>query len=41
MGLRIGEVLALGKENIDLENNLLYVKRTLTNDKEGSMIIFL
>ena len=39
MGLRIGEVLALGKENIDLENNLLYVKRTLTNDKEFAIIL--
>lgn len=39
MGLRIGEVLALGKENIDLENKLLYVKRTLTNDKEFAIIL--
>lgn len=39
MGLRIGEVLALGKENINLENNLLYVKRTLTNDKEFAIIL--
>ena len=38
MGLRIGEVLALSKDNIDLENNLLYVKRTLTNDKEFAII---
>ncbi len=39
MGLRIGEVLALGKENIDLENNLLYIKKTLTNDKEFAVIL--
>ena len=39
MGLRIGEVLALSKENIDLENKLLYVKRTLTNDKEFAIIL--
>ena len=39
LGLRIGEVLALGTENIDLENNLLYVKRTLTNDKEFAIIL--
>lgn len=39
MGLRIGEVLVLGKENIDLENNLLYVNRTLTNDKEFAIIL--
>ena len=39
MGLRIGEVLALAKENIDLENNLLYVKRTLTNNKEFAIVL--
>ena len=39
MGLRIGEVLAISKENIDLGNKLLYVKRTLTNDKEFEIIL--
>lgn len=39
MGLRIGEVLALSAKNIDLENKLLYVKRTLTNDKEFAIIL--
>ena len=39
MGLRIGEVLALSTKNIDLENKLLYVKRTLTNDKEFAIIL--
>ena len=39
MGLRIGEVLALSKENIDLENKVLYVKRTLTNNKEFAIIL--
>ena len=39
MGLRIGEVLALSTENIDLKNKLLYVKRTLTNDKEFAIIL--
>lgn len=39
MGLRIGEVLALSTENIDLENKFLYVKRTLTNDKEFAIIL--
>lgn len=39
MGLRIREVLALSKESIDLENKLLYVKRTLTNDKEFAIIL--
>lgn len=39
MGLRIGEVLALSKENIDLKKKVLYVKRTLTNDKEFAIIL--
>ena len=39
MGLRIGEVLALSQESIDLENKVLYVKRTLTNDKEFAIIL--
>lgn len=39
MGLRIGEVLALSKESIDLENKVLCVKRTLTNDKEFDIIL--
>lgn len=39
MGLRIGEVLALSTKNIDLENKLLYVNRTLTNDKEFAIIL--
>ncbi len=39
MELRIGEVLALSKENVDLENKVLYVKRTLTNDKEFAIIL--
>ncbi len=39
MGLRIGEVLALSKESIDLENKVLCVKRTLTNDKEFAIIL--
>ena len=39
MGLRIGEVLSLSKENIDLKNKVVYVKRTLTNDKEFAIIL--
>lgn len=39
MGLRIGEVLALSKENIDIKKKVLYVKRTLTNDKEFAIIL--
>lgn len=35
MGLRIGEVLGLRQDDIDLENNLLYVRRTLTKNAKG------
>ncbi len=34
MGLRIGEVLALSSESIDLDKKLIYVRRTLVNDKD-------
>jgi len=39
MGLRIGEVLALSKENIDFKKKVLHVKRTLTNDTEFAIIL--
>ena len=39
MGIRIGEVLALSKENIDFKKKVLYVKRTLTNDTEFAIIL--
>ncbi len=39
MGLRVGEVLALKKEDIDLDNKILYVSKTLTLDKEGNIIM--
>lgn len=39
MGLRIGEVLSLKKENIDLMHNVIYVKNTITRDDEGKIII--
>lgn len=39
MGLRIGEVLALKKENIDLLHNLIYVNHTMTRDGDGKRII--
>lgn len=38
-GLRIGEVLGLKKQDVDLENGLLHVKRTITGDKEGHTIL--
>ena len=39
MGLRIGEVLALDIDSVDIENKLLYVRRTLTNDKDFAIIL--
>lgn len=38
-GLRIGEVLALEKQDIDFEKGLIHVKRTTTSDKEGHIIL--
>lgn len=39
MGLRIGEVLALSIDNIDFDKKLLYVRKTLTNDKGFAVIL--
>ena len=39
MGLRIGEVLALQKSDIDLKHNLLRVNKTLTTDINEKVII--
>ena len=39
MGLRIGEVLALKKENINLMRNLIYVNHTMTRDGDDKRII--
>ena len=38
-GMRIGEILALTPEDIDLENKLIIIKNTLTKDKNGKVII--
>ena len=38
-GLRIGEVLGLKKQDVDLENGLLHIKRTTTLDKQGHTIL--
>lgn len=38
-GLRIGEVLALKNSDFDLNNDYLYVRRTLTEDKDGKIIM--
>lgn len=39
MGLRIGEVLALRSTDIDLKKNILHVRRTLTEDKKGKVVM--
>ena len=39
IGIRIGEVLALSPNDIDLENNILKVNKTLTLDKDGQVIL--
>lgn len=39
MGLRIGEVLALTMPDIDLENRRINIKRTLTRDERGAVIM--
>ena len=38
-GMRIGEILALKKDDIDFNNNLINVKRTLTKDKNDKVIL--
>lgn len=38
-GMRIGEILALEPSNIDLENNVIHVTRTISRDKDKKPII--
>lgn len=38
-GLRVGELLALSKNNIDLTKNTIFIERTLTRDKEDKVIL--
>lgn len=38
-GMRIGEILALSKEDIDLNNNVIHIRRTLTRNKEDKIIL--
>ncbi len=39
MGLRIGETLALTNTDFDLDNDYVYVRRTLTEDKDGNIVM--
>lgn len=38
-GMRIGEILAINRSNIDLKQNTLTVERTLTRDKNDKVIL--
>ena len=38
MGLRIGEVLALTIDDIDFQNNIIKINKTLTIDSNGKII---
>ena len=38
-GMRIGEILALTPNNIDLENKLIHITKTLTKDQHGKVKI--
>ena len=37
-GMRIGEILALEKNNIDFNNNIIHIQHTLTKDKNDKVI---
>lgn len=39
LGLRIGEALALKKNDINLQKNIVSVRRTLTNDEDRKLIV--
>lgn len=38
-GLRVGEVLALSIEDIDFNKNMIYVRKTVTVDKDGDLVV--
>lgn len=38
-GMRIGELLALTPDDIDLDNNIININKTLTKDKKGKVIL--
>lgn len=38
-GMRIGEILALSYEDIDLNNNLIHITKTLTQNKDDKYVI--
>lgn len=38
-GMRIGEILALTPDDIDLDNNIIHITKTLSRDKDSNTII--
>lgn len=38
-GMRMGEILALKKEDIDFKENIIHIQRSLTKDKNGRTIL--
>lgn len=38
-GMRIGEILALTPDDIDLDNNIIHITKTLSKDKDSNTII--
>ena len=38
-GLRVGEVLALATEDIDFNKKIIYVRKTVTVDKDGYLVV--
>ena len=38
-GMRMGEILALKRDDIDFKNNIIHIRRTLTKDKKGKTIL--
>ena len=38
-GMRIGEILALEKDKIDIENNIIHIRKTLSKDKNDKVIL--
>lgn len=38
-GMRVGELLALTKNDIDIENNIIHITKTITKDKNDKVIV--
>ncbi len=38
-GMRIGEILALSSDDIDIDNKIIHINKTLTKDKNDKTIV--